>query len=133
MALSCSIRQAHSISRETNSATMPRWPKRSTSLAGASLSRRVRKDRSNGPRPRLISAMRSGRLGERESGTARLEEAVDAYREALKVRTRERVPLHWAGNQDNLGIALETSRRAGKRDGAAQGGRRRLSRGPCRC
>ena len=31
------------------------------------------------------------RLGERESGTARLEEAVAAYREALKEITRERV------------------------------------------
>ena len=33
-------------------------------------------------------------LGERESGTARLEEAVAAYREALKEWTRERVPLN---------------------------------------
>jgi tetratricopeptide (TPR) repeat protein len=32
-------------------------------------------------------------LGERESGTARLEEAVTAYREALKELTREQVPL----------------------------------------
>jgi hypothetical protein len=30
-----------------------------------------------------------------ESGTARLEEAVAAYREALMERTRERVPLAW--------------------------------------
>jgi hypothetical protein len=37
-----------------------------------------------------------GRLGERESGTMRLEEAVAACREALKERTRERVPLDWA-------------------------------------
>ncbi len=36
------------------------------------------------------------RLGERESGTGKLEEAVAAYREALKERTRERVPLDWA-------------------------------------
>jgi hypothetical protein len=42
------------------------------------------------------------RLGERESGTARLEEAVAAYREALKERTRERVPLQWATTQNNL-------------------------------
>ena len=35
-------------------------------------------------------------LGERESGTGKLEEAVAAYREALKERTRERVPLDWA-------------------------------------
>ena len=31
-------------------------------------------------------------LGERESGTARLEEAVAAYRAALEERTQERVP-----------------------------------------
>ena len=42
-------------------------------------------------------------LGQRESGTARLEEAVAAYREALKERTRERVPLQWAMTQNNLG------------------------------
>jgi hypothetical protein len=48
------------------------------------------------------------RLGERESGTARLEEAVAAYRAALEERTRERVPLHWAMTQNNLGIALST-------------------------
>ena len=46
------------------------------------------------------------RLGEREGGTARLEEAVSAYREALKEQTRERVPLDWAMTQNNLGNAL---------------------------
>ncbi len=46
-------------------------------------------------------------LGERESGTARLEEAVEAYRAALQELTRERVPLHWATTQNNLGLALE--------------------------
>ena len=46
------------------------------------------------------------RLGERESGTARLDEAVAAYRAALEEETRERVPLDWAGTQNNLGIAL---------------------------
>ena len=45
-------------------------------------------------------------LGERESGTARLEEAVEAYRAALKEQTRERVPLQWAIVQSNLGFAL---------------------------
>ena len=45
-------------------------------------------------------------LGERESGTARLNEAVAAYREALKESTRERVPLQWAMTQNNLGVAL---------------------------
>ena len=47
-------------------------------------------------------------LGERESGTARLEEAVAAYRDALQERPRDRVPLQWAQTQNNLGLALET-------------------------
>jgi hypothetical protein len=46
------------------------------------------------------------RLGERASGTVRLEEAVTAYREALQERTREQVPLDWAMTQNNLGNAL---------------------------
>ena len=54
-----------------------------------------------------------GALGERESGTARLEEAVAAYREALKEQTPERVPLDWAMTQDHLGNALE---RLGERE-----------------
>jgi hypothetical protein len=45
-------------------------------------------------------------LGERESGTARLEEAVVAYGEALKERTRERVPLGWAETFGNQGITM---------------------------
>jgi tetratricopeptide (TPR) repeat protein len=45
-------------------------------------------------------------LGERESGTGRLKEAVAAFRAALEVRTRERVPLKWAATQNNLGNAL---------------------------
>jgi tetratricopeptide (TPR) repeat protein len=47
-------------------------------------------------------------LGERESGTGRLEEAVAAYRAALTEWTRERVPLDWAMTQNNLGTALST-------------------------
>jgi hypothetical protein len=46
------------------------------------------------------------RLGERESGTERLLEAVAAYRDALKERTRERAPLDWARTQNDLGTAL---------------------------
>ena len=46
-------------------------------------------------------------LGSRESGTARLEEAVAAYRAALEERTRARVPLDWAMTQNNLGNALK--------------------------
>ncbi len=47
-------------------------------------------------------------LGARESGTARLEEAVAAYRAALEEWTRDRVPLDWARTQNNLGTALAT-------------------------
>ena len=57
-------------------------------------------------------------LGERESGTERLEQAVAAYTEALKEYTRERVPLDWAATQNNLGAALTTLGRAGERDRA---------------
>ena len=45
-------------------------------------------------------------LGERESGTQHLEQAVVAHTEALKECTRDRVPLIWAGAQSNLGVAL---------------------------
>ena len=45
-------------------------------------------------------------LGERESGTGKLDEAVAAYREALKEYTRERAPLQWATTQMNLGVGL---------------------------
>jgi hypothetical protein len=45
-------------------------------------------------------------LGERESGTGRLEEAVAVFREALKERTRERVPIDWAMSFGNQGVAL---------------------------
>jgi hypothetical protein len=47
-------------------------------------------------------------LGVRESGTARLEEAVVAYRGALMELTRARVPLDWATTQNNLGNTLQT-------------------------
>ncbi len=40
----------------------------------------------------------------------RLEEAVAAFREALKERMRERVPLQWATAQNNLEIALKLLR-----------------------
>ena len=45
-------------------------------------------------------------LGERESGTERLEQAVEAHRAALEEHTRERVPLGWAMTQNNLGTVL---------------------------
>jgi hypothetical protein len=59
------------------------------------------------------------RLGAREGGTARLEEAVAAYRDALKELTRERVPRRWAGTQNRLGNVLA-------RLGAREGGMARL-------
>src|SRR5260370_21796160 len=45
-------------------------------------------------------------LGERENGTARLQEAIAAYRDALMERTHARVPLDWAQTHDNLRTAL---------------------------
>jgi hypothetical protein len=43
-----------------------------------------------------------------KSDTARLGEAVAAYREAPKESTRERVPLDWAMTQRSIGKALQT-------------------------
>src|SRR5262249_33354807 len=54
------------------------------------------------------------RLGEREGGTARLEEAVAACRAALEEWARDRVPLDWARTQANLGNALAN---LGEREG----------------
>ncbi len=45
-------------------------------------------------------------LGQRETGTARLDEAVTAFTAALEKRTRDKVPLDWAMTQNNLGNAL---------------------------
>jgi len=44
-------------------------------------------------------------LGLRESGRARLKEAVAAYHEARLECTRERVPRLWAMIQENLSLA----------------------------
>ena len=46
-------------------------------------------------------------LGEQETGTRYLEEAISAYRAALEEYTRERVPLDWAETQISLGNALK--------------------------
>ena len=54
----------------------------------------------------------TGARGTRERD-GKLEEAVSAYREALKEITRERVPLDWATTQKNLGNALQ---RLGERE-----------------
>ena len=126
--------------RRTTSATRSRrsasaragrrgWRRRSRPIARRWRKGRASACRSTGRRRRTTSAPRSRGSGERESGTARLEEAVAAYRAALEERTRERVPLDWATTQNNLGTALSTLGRAGERDGAAGGGGRGLSRG----
>ena len=47
-----------------------------------------------------------------ESGTARLKEAVAAYRAALEEYTREREPLAWAATRNSLtAIIAEIARR----------------------
>lgn len=46
------------------------------------------------------------RLGEREIGLARLEEAIVAFRASQEEHTRERAPYDWAMAQSNLGSAL---------------------------
>ena len=53
-------------------------------------------------------------LGQRESGKARLDQAVEAFRATLEEWTRDRVPLDWAMTQNNLGNALQT---LGEREG----------------
>jgi hypothetical protein len=45
-------------------------------------------------------------LGDRESGTAKLEEAVAVFRGALPEGTHEQMPLDRAWSQSNLGVAL---------------------------
>ncbi|WGJ14837.1 tetratricopeptide repeat protein [Methylocapsa sp. D3K7] len=45
-------------------------------------------------------------LGERESGTIRLEKAVISYREALQIINRDSNPRQWAITQNHLGGAL---------------------------
>lgn len=49
-----------------------------------------------------------GIIGARESGTARLEEAVRVYEAARMEYTRDRAPLGWAMVQNNLGDTLHT-------------------------
>ncbi|MCA3562577.1 MAG: hypothetical protein IOC82_16290 [Aestuariivirga sp.] len=46
--------------------------------------------------------------GQREARTARLEQAVEAYRAALSEWTHDREPLQWAGVLGNEGMALLT-------------------------
>ena len=46
------------------------------------------------------------RLGERERSTARLEDAIAAYSEALQEIARERAPIQWATATGSQGAAL---------------------------
>ncbi|MGF6597588.1 tetratricopeptide (TPR) repeat protein [Paraburkholderia sp. GAS448] len=46
------------------------------------------------------------RYGEQSGTNEPLREAIAFYGEALKERTREKVPLDWAATQNNLGLAL---------------------------
>jgi len=55
-------------------------------------------------------------LGRRESRPARLEEAVAAFRAALKEYTRERVPLRLGGGADESGQCAHEARGTGERD-----------------
>jgi len=57
-------------------------------------------------------------LGGRESGMARLEEAVQAYRAAPDEFTKDRVPLDWEATQNNLDSALQ---RLGERQSGHDG------------
>jgi hypothetical protein len=60
----------------------------------------------------LGNALRS--LGERESGTQSLKQALTALRAALEERCREQSPYQWARTQVNIGLTLLTlSRRGG--------------------
>jgi tetratricopeptide (TPR) repeat protein len=65
----------------------------------------------------IVANEQGARLGGAE-GAARLEEAVTAYRAALRVYTEAELPAQWAGTQNNLGNALSTQ---GERLGGAAG------------
>ena len=75
---------------------------------------------------RLCNALR--KLGERESGTARLQEAVDAYRAALEEGTRERCRSTGRRRRTTSAPRCD-ARETGGRDGAPRGGGGGLPRG----
>ena len=59
-----------------------------------------------GPRLRTTSAWRCGLSASAESGLEHLRRSGSGLRAALLECTHERVPMDWAGTQNNLGIAL---------------------------
>ena len=46
--------------------------------------------------------------GDQRGDNAALKKSIEVYERALQERTRDRVPLDWAGTENNLGIALGT-------------------------
>ena len=65
---------------------------------------------------------RSAALGERlggPEGLRRLSEAVEAYRQALTVYTRDDLPQDWATTQNNLGARSGPGRAVGRTGGSA--------------
>ena len=77
-----------------------------------------------GHRPRPPGGLR----GEGPRAAELLQQAVEAFRSALQVRTREQLPQDWAMTQNNLGIALRDLAAGGGPAGrrALAGGRRGL-------
>ena len=65
--------------------------------------------------------LRFWRASGEPEGARRLAEAVEAYRQALTVFTRDDLPQDWATTQDNLGNMLQA---LGERQGGAEGSRR---------
>jgi hypothetical protein len=78
----------------------------SIALAKLLVDRAGDSDETGAAQNNLGNALRS--LGDRDSGTDKLEQAVEAYQQALKERTRDRVPLDWAMTQYNLALTYLT-------------------------
>src|SRR5262245_53302804 len=64
------------------------------------------------------SRQRADQAGRAREQYSAVEEAVTAYRDALEERTRERVPLDWAGTPNKLRNAPSA---LGERDGGKEG------------
>ena len=86
------------------------WNKRSRPIATPCRNGHASACRSSGPdseQPRQSAWT----LGERESGTARLEQAVEAFRNALEEWTQEHAPYYHSVSQRNLELVLEAVRK----------------------
>ena len=79
-----------------------------------------------GQSPRTISVMPSCASASAKAGRCQLEEAIAAFREALKENSRELLPLDWAMIQNNLCNALRTL-------GEREGGTARLEEAVAAC